>query len=138
MGYALALLSHAIEHTLLQQIDVGSAKHLALEHFEAVNLPLYWPRAPRQGDARFHGSIICSQALCEALKRLEPAGCGPLEPGLKLGGWALTHEGGKVLRQRDRVSDCTLLVAELSELLLFVIGERGLTPQDQPGRSTRG
>ena len=32
-GFALALLSHAIEHTLFQQIDVSPAKHLALEHF---------------------------------------------------------------------------------------------------------
>ena len=57
-GFALALLSHAIEHTLFQQIDVGPAKHLALEHFETVDLPLHWPRAPRQGDARFHCIII--------------------------------------------------------------------------------
>src|SRR5262245_37481256 len=54
------------------------------------------------------------------------------DPGL-----TLTHERGKILRQLDRLGDFPLLRLEPSELALFVIVERGLTPHDQPRRSTR-
>src|SRR5215510_13383591 len=57
------------------------------------------------------------------LECLDTAGCGTLEPGLKLARLTLPHELGKVLRQRDRLGDFTLLILEPSEFFLFVIVE---------------
>ena len=116
---------------------MSPAIHLPFEHFQTIDLPLNWPRAPRQGDARFDGIIIRPQAIGKALERLKATGCGTLKPGVKLARLTLTHEPGKVLRQRDRLGDFTLLRLEPSELLLFVIVELGLTSHDQPGGSTR-
>src|SRR5262245_56282244 len=102
------------QHTLPEKSYMSPAIHLPFEHFQTIDLPLNWPRAPRQGDARFDGIIIRSQAIGKALERLKATGCGTLKPGFKLARLTLTHEPGKVLRQRDRLGDCTLLRLEPS------------------------
>ena len=116
---------------------MSPAIHLPFEHFQTIDLPLNWPRAPRQHDTCFDGIIIRPQSIGKALECLEAAGCGTLDPALKLARLTLTHELGKVLRQRDGFGDCTLLRLEPSALLLFVIGELGLMAHDQPGGPTR-
>src|SRR5689334_2317240 len=46
------------QHTLPEKSHMSSAIHLPFEHFETIALPLNWPRAPTQGEARFDGIII--------------------------------------------------------------------------------
>jgi hypothetical protein len=107
------------QHTLPEKSHLSPAIHLPFEHFQTIDLPLNGPGAPRQGDARFDGIIIRSQAIGQALERLKATGCSTLKPGFKLARLMLTHERGKILRQRDRLGDFTLGRLEPSELLLF-------------------
>ena len=62
---------------------------------------------------------------------------GAADQGFRIWRATSAFERGKILRQRDSLGDCTLLRSEPSEVLLFVIVERGLTSHDQPGGSTR-
>jgi hypothetical protein len=40
-----------------QEIEVGAAKHLALEHLEAVDMPLHGAIAPGHGYSRFDSGL---------------------------------------------------------------------------------
>jgi hypothetical protein len=111
---------------------MSPAIHLPLQHFQTVDLPCNWPRTPRQRAPRFHRLIIRPSSICEALERLETAGCGTLQPGLELVGVTLADEGGKGLGPRDGLSDRALLLLEPSALLLFFIVQLCLAPHDQP------
>ena len=102
----------AATHAAGEEPYPSSAIHLPFEHFETIDLPLNWPRAPTQGDARFDGIIIRPQAIGKALKRLETTGGGTLEPTIELAGLTLTHELGKVLGQRDGFADFALMALE--------------------------
>jgi hypothetical protein len=44
-----------------------AAKHLALQHCEAIDMPFDWPRAPREGHARFDGGIVVAEPVGKAL-----------------------------------------------------------------------
>jgi hypothetical protein len=114
------------------------AIHLPLAQLQTLDLPLHWPRAPRQGAARFDGLIIRPQAMSKALARRKAPGCGTRTPGVKRARLTLTHEPGTVLRQRDRLGAFPRLRLAPSAVLLCVILERGLTSPAPPGGSTRG
>src|SRR5262249_28044432 len=50
-------LRHA-EHSTPQQINVGPAKHLPLEHLQPVDVTLHRTRTPRQRHPSFHCLIV--------------------------------------------------------------------------------
>lgn len=126
-----------MQYALPQQPDSGSTIHPAFPHLETINLSLHWPRAPRQGDACFHLLSIRPSSSRVTLERLEVAGRDTLQPALTLFRLTLTHDAGKVLRQRDGFGDGALLGSEPSALLLFFIVERGLPLHHHPRGSTR-
>jgi hypothetical protein len=59
-----------------QQIEPSSAKHLALEHLEAVDLPFNGALALGQRHAGFHGGIILAQSFGKAPEGREGTGGG--------------------------------------------------------------
>src|SRR5437870_64442 len=45
-----------------EEIEACAAKHLALQHFEAIDMPLDRPGAPGQRDARFDRLIVVAES----------------------------------------------------------------------------
>ena len=45
-----------------QEIEARAPKHLALEHLEAIDVPLHGPRTPRQGHTGFDRRIVLAAA----------------------------------------------------------------------------
>ena len=60
-------LSWSEHEAPLEELETGTAKHLAFEQFQTRNMPLHWPSAPRQGEPRFDGVIIISEPFRTAL-----------------------------------------------------------------------
>src|SRR5262249_51764588 len=120
-----------------QEIEGRPAKHLALEHFQPVDVPLDRAGTPGQGDAGFDRLIVLAEPARKALQGLERTGSRALQPGIEALRLALAHEVGKVLREVDRLSHRGMLLPELGELLRFGRGALGLTPQHQPRRPAR-
>ena len=92
-------------------------KHMALEHLQAVDVPLHGASTPGQGHPGFDRRIVLIQSQGKAANRLRRTGSCALEPGIKRLRLALTDQGGKILRQRDRLGDLGRLHMELGELL---------------------
>ena len=64
------------EEAVAQEIEACPAKHLAFQHFEAINMPFDRAGTPRQRDTGFHGLIVLMQAGSEALHGLQRTGHG--------------------------------------------------------------
>jgi len=120
--------------TLLEQPETGAAKHLALEQFQACDMPLHGPVAPGQGESGFDGVIIVSEPFGKALQGYNGTLRDPGQPGIQLRALTLAYEVGTVLRQRDGLSHFGMLRAPLGELLRFLRVTLLGTPYDQPGR----
>jgi hypothetical protein len=122
----------------LEQCEAGTAKHLALEQFQARDLPLHRSTAPGQRDPGFD----CVEIIAEALGKPSPGSHGTLggtrEPGLQLLGVPLAHEVGKGLGEVDRLAYVRMLRPPLGEWLGVVLGALLLMPPHQPGRLTSG
>ena len=65
-----------------EQIQAGSAVHLTLEQFEAVDLPLSLPAAPWQCECRPNCSAILLKTSSKRLNRRDTVGTGLGEPSL--------------------------------------------------------
>src|SRR4029434_985425 len=94
---AIILVLSRQEKALLEQIKFGTAKHLAFEHLQAVNLALYRAVTPGQGDPGFDGLIVITDPLRKPLQGCEGTIRRPGQPGIQLLRPALAHELGKVL-----------------------------------------
>ena len=120
-----------------EEIQTRAAKHLALQHFQAVDVPLDRAGRPRQGDAGFDRCIVLAEPARKALDGLQCPGGGAREPGIKALRLPLADEGRKVLREGNRLGDLGRLRVELGELLgLGRRAGRGAS-QDQPRRPAR-
>jgi hypothetical protein len=51
----------------LEQITCGPAKHLALQHLEAVDVAFNRAGTPREGDPGFDGVIVVAESLRKPL-----------------------------------------------------------------------
>ena len=51
-----------------QEIEVGAAKHLALEQFEAIDVAFDGAVTPRHGPPSFDGGIVVAQPLRKTLR----------------------------------------------------------------------
>jgi hypothetical protein len=94
-----------------EEIETRPAKHLAFEHFEAIDMPLDRASRPGQRHARFDRLVILIQSFRKALQGLQRTGCRALQPGVKRFRLPLADQGRKVLRQVDRLGDLGLLRA---------------------------
>ena len=59
-----------------QEIEVRAAKHLPLQHFEAIDMALDRPATPGQRDPGFDGLVVVIQPCGEAAQA-PPAYCWP-------------------------------------------------------------
>src|SRR5262245_28659279 len=85
------------EKALLEQIEFGPAIHLALQHFEAIDVAFDRAITPGQGDAGFDGVIVITQPFRKPLQGHEGTLCRPSQPGIQLVRLALAYEPHKVL-----------------------------------------
>ncbi len=69
-----------------------AAEHLALQHFEAVDMPFDRPRAPGQCHARFDGGIVIAEPTGKALHGLQRTRARPLQPRIEVLGLPLAYE----------------------------------------------
>jgi hypothetical protein len=75
LGLALAGGPH---EAAAQEIQARAAKHLAFQHFQAIDVPFHGPRAPGQGDSCFDRGIVLVQPCGKALYGLHRTGRGAL------------------------------------------------------------
>src|SRR5215470_5119456 len=66
-GVSWPLTGHP-HKAVAQEIEVGAAKHLALEHLKAVDMPLHGAIAPGHGYSRFDSGIGSAQPLRTTLQ----------------------------------------------------------------------
>ena len=89
---------------------------------------------PGQGHPGFDRCIVLAQPGGKALHGVQRTRGRALEPGIEALRLPLAHEGGKVLREVDRLGDLGRLRVELGELLGLGLCAFALTPQHQPRR----
>jgi len=76
-----------------EQIEVCPAKHLALHHFQAIDVPLDRAGTPGEGHARFDGLIVLAEPARKALEGLQRTGRRAREPGIEALRLPLADEG---------------------------------------------
>ena len=135
---ALALSLCGQHEAALEQIEAGTAKHLALERFQAINVALHRAITPGQRHAGFDGVIIVAQALRKPLQRHDGTLGRPCQPGIQLLCLPLTHQLGKILGERNGIGELGLLRRELRQQVLLRWRALLRPSQDQPGRPARG
>ena len=116
-----------------QQVEPSSAKHLALQHLQAVDLPFGRSLAPGQRHPGLDRGIVPSSSFSKALEGREGARGGAYQPRVELSRLALTDEAGEVLRERDSLRQSGMC-GELHQLGLILIRELVWRAEDQPGR----
>ena len=81
------------QETLGQQIHVGPATHLALEHLETVEVPFERALTPGQGDSCLARGVILTQAFGQAPEGRQGARGGARQPWIELSRLALADGG---------------------------------------------
>ncbi len=135
--HTCALASWGEHEAAAQEIEVCSAKHLAFQHLEAIDMALDRSIGPGHGHPGFDRIVILRQPLRKASQSLQRTGGCPLEPRIEGRGLPLADQLRKVLRQVDRLGHLGRLRVELGELLCLHLRARGFTPQDQSRRPAR-
>jgi hypothetical protein len=59
--------SWGLQEATAEEIEVRPAKHLALQHFQPIDMPLHGARIPGQRHARFDRRIVVVETLGKAL-----------------------------------------------------------------------
>src|SRR6266446_3563368 len=113
-----------------EEIEVCPAKHLALQHFQPVDMALDGTVAPGQRHPRFDRLIVVPEPCGKAAQGLQRTGGGALQPRIEVLGLALAHELREVLRQVDRLGYRGILRVELGELLRLGLRALVFAPQD--------
>src|SRR6266478_7584711 len=121
-----------------EEIQMGAATHLALHHFEAIDMPLDRVSAPGQRHPRFDGGIVVPEPVGKTLHRLQGTRSRAFQPGIQLCRLPLADQRGEICGEIDRLGDLGLLGAQQGELLGLGLGALRLTAEHQPGRPTRG
>ena len=117
-----------LQEASLEQIEARTAKHLALEPFQARDLPLHWAITPGQADPRFDRVVIIPESFGKPLPGSHDTLGGTREPRLQRLGLPLAHEVDEVLGEIDRLGHVRMLGAQLVELLGVVLGALFLMP----------
>ena len=108
--------SRGQEGSSSEQIQAGSAVHLTLEQFEAIDLPLSLPAAPWQCECRPNCSAILLQAGSKRLNCGDTAGTCFGEPSLQSGGGMVAFRGSA-----GRAHECREAAREAGHCLCFGI-----------------
>jgi hypothetical protein len=107
------------EETATEEIEMCPPKHLALQHFQAIDMAFDGAGAPRQRDPGFDRRIVLLEPSRKTLERPQRAARRTGEPGIQLGWLPLAYQGGKVCCQVDRLRNLWSLRAQLGQLLRF-------------------
>src|SRR5215468_3873927 len=120
-----------------EEIETCTPEHLALQHLEAIDVPLDRAGTPGQGHTGVDGLVVLLEPARKALEGLQRTGRRAREPGIEALWLPLADEGCKVLREGNRLGDLGRLRVELGELL--GLGRRAVlgASQDQPRRPAR-
>src|SRR5438128_10968296 len=97
-----------------QQVQMGTAKHLPLEKFEAIDMALDDAITPRQRACRSHSSVIPSDPIDKAPQFAHLALFSSLEPSIKRLDLAFFEQGHELLAQEV---DCPQFIAGLADVL---------------------
>ena len=92
LGLALA---GGPQEAAAEEIEARPAKHLALQHFEAIDVPLDGARTPGQGHARFDRLVVLVEPGGKALHGLQRTRGRALQPGIELRRAAAGGPGGE-------------------------------------------
>jgi hypothetical protein len=126
------------EKTPLEQIKAGAAEHLALEHFQTIDVTLDRAGTPREGHAGFDRVVVVAQPFRKALQGHARVLRRPCQPRIQMVRLSLAHELGEILGSDNGGGPLGMLGFQLGELggLVFVLPL--WAPQDQPGRPAGG
>ena len=89
-----------------QQLEAGSAIHLALEHLEPVNLALRLTAAPRLLQSGTDGGVVSAESLGERRQRRDLARAARAQPLVEVAETFLADH--PVVRAREVVQACHL------------------------------
>jgi hypothetical protein len=120
-----------------EEIQACVAKHLALQHCEAIDVPLDRSSTPGPRDAGFDRGIVLIQPSGEAAYGLHRPGGRARELGIALRRLPRAAQGRKILREVDRLVHLGVLRTPLGTLACLVCGALVLAPEDEPGGPTR-
>ena len=120
-----------------EEVEARPAKHLALQHFEAVDRPRDRARIPGQRPPSFDRLVILVEPGRAASHSVHRTGGGALPPGIEACRLPLTNEARERLRQVDGRGDVGLLCPQVGEWWRLGLGGRRLAPQPQPGGTAR-
>src|SRR5579859_6365529 len=101
---------------------MSTAKHLALQKFEAIDMSFCDSVALLPRESRVHGSIITRNPMSKAGQLSDPTRFGTSEPMVKILSLTLFEQGHKILAQvvgHEKVSGC---LRELFEPLFLLAG----------------
>jgi hypothetical protein len=120
-----------------EAIEPRPAKHLALEHLQAIDVPCDGSLTPGPRHPGLDGGIVLTQPLRQALEWRESARGGAHQPRIELGRLALADAGGEVLRERDGLCQGGMF-GEWRQGVVIHIPERFWRAENQPGRTAGG
>ena len=104
---------------LLEQIEARTAKHLALEQLQAIDVAFHRAGTPGQADTGFDDVVIVAQPFRKPLQGYQGTRRRPGQPGVQLCWLPLAHQLGNILGERDGVGELGILGCKLCEQLLF-------------------
>src|SRR5262249_27651716 len=113
--------SGGMEHTLSEQVQLGSSIHPAFEELEPGHLTLRLSIAVWQLEGGPYSGILL-EACREGFQVWQPARQDCLQPGLQLAGGPLAEHLGKGLRQRRNLGDRRIVLLELRHVRLLLWG----------------
>jgi hypothetical protein len=104
-----------------QPIEPCPAKHLTLQHLQAMDLAFDRSLAPWQRDRRLASSDGRLEPSGEAPEGWEGARGGARQPRFKMCGLTLADQAGEVLCERHRLCQLGRLLGQLCQLVASVI-----------------
>jgi len=127
-----------LEESLAQQIQVGPAKHLSFQHFQAVDMSLNGAVAPRERHPSLDRGIVVAQPLRKTLHSSKRACRRAGQPAIEAIGLTGAYDLGKIPCEGHGLCQVRMLRHELRELLFVRRVPRLRTPEHEPGSPPRG
>src|SRR5439155_7952649 len=101
---------------------MSATKHLALQKFEPVDMPLRGAITPRQAESSANSGIVSTNPIDEAAQFAHMTGFCLLKPGVQCLLLAFFEHGDKLLAQEVDGAE-VLVEVHLRNLLLLHLGE---------------
>jgi hypothetical protein len=117
-----------------EEIEARSATHLALQHLQAIDVPLDRAGPPRQGHPGFDRRRVALEPFCYALQRGQCARCRLRQPRIERLRLPGTEELRKAVSEPDRLREGNMRVGQAGEQGLRFLGHGLGLAQRQPGR----